>query len=215
MPQPPSLSSPVDLVALLDLHADTQEVNGRSGGVGFWLRNLAISAAVGLIVGFAVGGTVGRVFMRILFLARQDSLGVETAMGAIIGEFTSGGTTAIYAFGGIAGVALGVAYAVGRTLLPSGTRTRTVVFTFATTAFMLGQIIRGNLEDFALLPVTLSLVLIVGSIALAAAPVPFFVERLAPDRTRRPGRVAQGVVLLSLAGFGVFAVTGVVMAYGA
>jgi len=181
----------------------------------FWLRNLAIGAAVGLVVGVAVGGTLGRVFMRILFLAREDTLGFETAMGAIIGDFTSGGTAAIYAFGGFAGVALGVAYAVARRLLPSGTRMRTIIFTLGTTAFMLGQIIRGNLADFALLPATLSLMLIAGSIALTAAPVPLFVERLAPDRERRPGRLAQRVVLLGMAGFGIFAASGVVMAYTA
>ena len=181
----------------------------------WWVRNLAVAAAVGLVVGVAVGGTVGRVFMRIVFLAREDALGLETAMGAIIGEFTTGGTAAIYVFAGIAGVALGLAYAAARRLLPSGTRTRTAIFTLGTTAFMLGQIIRGNLEDFAFLPATLSLVLIVGSVALTAAPVPIVVERLAPDRERSPGRLAQGVVLLGMAGFGIFAVTGVVMAYGA
>jgi uncharacterized membrane protein (UPF0136 family) len=168
---------------------------------------------VGFVVGLAVGGTLGRVFMRILFLARQDTLGFQTAMGAIIGDFTSGGTAAIYAFGAIAGVALGVAYAIGRTLLPSGTRLRTIVFTLGTTAFMLGQISRGNREDFSLLPVTLSLLLIAGSVALTAAPVPVLMERLAPDRERRPGRVAQSVVTLGLTGFAVFAVTGIVLAY--
>ncbi len=183
------------------------------GNVRWWLRSLAIGAAVGFVVGIVVGGTLGRVFMRILFLAREDTLGVETAMGAIIGDFTSGGTAAIYAFGAIAGVALGIAYALGRTLLPSGTRLRTILFTLATTAFMLGQIIRGNREDFTLLPVTLSLLLIVGSVALTAAPVPLVVERLAPDRQRRPGRLAQSVVLLGMAGFAVFGVTGIVMAY--
>lgn len=176
-------------------------------------RSVGIGAGVGFAVGLVVGGTLGRAFMRILFLAREDTLGFETAMGAIVGDFTSGGTTAVYAFGAITGVALGVAYAVGRTLLPGGTPLRTIVFTLGATAFMLGQIVRGNLEDFSLLPVTLSLVLIAGSVALTAAPVPILVERLAPDRERRPGRLAQGVVALGLAGFAVFAVTGVVMAY--
>lgn len=180
---------------------------------GGWARSIGIGAGVGFAVGLVVGGTLGRVFMRILFLAREDALGFETAMGAIIGDFTSGGTTSIYAFGAIAGVALGIAYAVGRTLLPSGTPVRTILFTLGTTAFMLGQIVRGNREDFTLLPVTLSLLLIVGSVALTAAPVPLLVERLAPDRERRPGRLAQGVVLLGMAGFAVFAVTGIVMAY--
>jgi uncharacterized membrane protein (UPF0136 family) len=153
--------------------------------------------------------------MRLLFLAREDTLGLETAMGAIIGEFTGGGTAAIYIFGAISGVALGVSYAVARTLLPSGARIRTILFTLGTTAFMLGQIVRGNREDFSFLPVTLSLVLVVGSVALTAAPVPFLVERFAPDRRRSPGRIAQSVVLLGMTGFGVFAVTGVVIAYTA
>jgi hypothetical protein len=90
---------------------------------------------------------------------------------------------------------------------------RTILFTLGTTAFMLGQIVRGNREDFSFLPVTLSLMLVVGSVALTAAPVPLLVERLAPDRRRSPGRVAHGVVLLGMTGFAVFAVTGVVLAY--
>ena len=180
----------------------------------WWLRSLVIGATVGFAVGLVVGGTLGRVFMRILFLAREDALGIPTAMGAIVGEFTGGGTTAIYAFGAIAGIALGVAYTVGRrTLLPSGTTLRTILFTLGTTAFMLGQIVRGNREDFSFLPVTLGLVLIVGSVALTAAPVPLIVERLAPDRARRPGRLTQGIVAIGLTGFAVFAVTGIMIAY--
>ena len=181
----------------------------------WWIRNLAVGAAVGFVVGLVVGGTLGRVFMRIVFLAKKDTLGLETAMGAIVGEFTGPGTTAIYAFGGLAGVALGVAYAVGRTLLPSGTLVRTLFFTLGATAFMLGQIIRGNREDFSFLPVTLSLLLVIGAVALTAAPVPLLVERLAPDRFRRPGRLAQSVVALGMTGFAVFAVTGIVIAFAA
>lgn len=43
--------------------------------------------------------------------------------------------------------------------------------------------------------------------------MPLLVERLAPDRERRPGRLAQGVVLLGLAGFALVDVTGIVMAF--
>ena len=179
----------------------------------WWLRSVAVGAGVGLGVGLVVGGTLGRVFMRLLFLAREDALGFETAMGAIVGEFTRDGTTFVYVFGAFAGIVLGVAYALGRTLLPSGTRMRTLVFTLGTTAFMLGQIVRGNREDFSILPITLSLLLVVASVALTAAPVPVLVERLAPDRERHPGRVAQGVVALGLTGFAVFGVTGILIAY--
>ncbi len=179
----------------------------------WWLRSLGAGAAVGLAVGVVVGGTLGRVFMRVLFLAREDALGFPTAMGAIVGEFTGGGTAAIYVFGAIAGVALGLAYAVSRPLLPSGTPVRTLVFTLGTTAFLLGQIARGNREDFSFLPVTLSLFLIVASVALTAAPVPFLVELLAPDRQRTPGRLAHGLVSLGMTGFAVFATTGILIAY--
>ena len=179
----------------------------------FWLRSLAAGAGAGLTVGLVVGGTLGRIFMRILFLAREESSGSETAMGAIIGEITGGGTAFVYVFGAIAGVALGLAYAAGRMLLPSGTRRRVVVFTLGTSAFMLGQIVRGNREDFAVLPVTLSLLLIVASVAVTAAPVPLLVERLAPDRERTPGRLARGLVVLGLTGFVLFAASGIAIAY--
>ena len=76
-----------------------------------------------------------------------------------------------------------------------------------------GQIIRGNREDFVVLPVTLSLLLVVGSVALTAAPVPILIERFAPDRERRPGRFAVGLVTLGMTGFAVFAVTGIISAY--
>ena len=181
----------------------------------WWIRNLAIGAAVGLAVGVVVGGTLGRVFMRLVFLAEHDALGVTTAMGAIIGQFTAGGTGAIYVFGGIAGVALGIAYAAARPLLPPGTRRRTVLFVLGTTTFMLGQIVRGNRSDFTVLPVTLSLVLVAGSVALTALLVPILVERFQPDRERQPGRFAQGVVALGMTGFAVFGVTGIVLAYAA
>ena len=118
-----------------------------------WLRTLAIGAGVGLVVGIVVGGTVGRIFMHILFLVNDGNEGFETAMGAIIGDLTSGGTGSIYVFAAIAGVALGIAYTVGRTLLPSRTGLRTAVFTIGTTAFMLGQIGRSNRADFAILTV--------------------------------------------------------------
>lgn len=76
-------------------------------------------------------------------------------------------------------VAVGFAVGFGVGLVVGGTLGR---------VFMLGQIVRGNSEDF---------------------------ERLAPDRKRSPGRAAQGVVLLGMTGFAVFAVTGVVLAYTA
>jgi hypothetical protein len=179
----------------------------------WWLRNLAVGAAAGLVVGLVVGGTLGRIFMRLVFLAREDALGLETAMGATVGELTAAGTIFIYVFGALFGALLGVGYAAGRTLLPPRTGLRTAVFTAGATALMLGQIVRGNREDFAFLPVTVSLLLVAGSVALTALPVPLVVERLTPDRPRRAGPVALGAVALALAGAAAFGATGILLAY--
>jgi hypothetical protein len=78
---------------------------------------------------------------------------------------------------------------------------------------MLGVVVRDNRDDFSFLPVTLSLFLVAGSLALTAAPVPLLMERLAPDRERRPGLIGRGIVALGLSGFGVFAATGISLAY--
>ncbi len=177
------------------------------------LRTLVVGAGVGLLVGVVVGGTVGRIFMRILFLVNEGNRGFETARGAIIGDLTRAGTGSIYGFAAFAGLVLGLAYTVGRTLLPSRTGLRTAVFTIGTTAFMLGEIVRDNRADFGFLPVSLSLILVAVSVAVTAAPVPLLVERFAPDRQRAPGRVARAIVVIGMTGFVLYAVTGIVIAY--
>jgi hypothetical protein len=181
--------------------------------VRWWLRSLAIGAAVGFGVGLVVGGTLGRIFMRILFLAREDTLGFETAMGAIVGDFTVGGTFFICVFGAFMGLALGFAYACLRALLPTSAWWREVVFVVGAIGLMLGVTIRDNEDDFAFLPVTLSLFLIVGSVALAAIPVPLLVDRFAPDRERSPGPIAHAAVGLGVAAIMVYAAIAIAAAY--
>jgi len=183
--------------------------------VRWWLRSLAVGAVVGLAAGFVVGGTLGRVFMRLLFLARKDTLGFETAMGAIIGQFTAGGTIFICVFGAFLGLLLGVAYVAARVLLPLSLWRREVAFVLATCGLMLGLLVRLNRDDFAVLPVTLSLLLVVGSVVVTALPVPFLVERFAPDRERSPGRAVRGALGLGAVAIAVYAATGIALAYSA
>ena len=180
----------------------------------WWIRSLAVGAAVGLVVGLIVGGTLGRAFMRVLFLAKHDTLGIETAMGAIIGDFTAGGTLFIGLFGAIMGFLLGLSYACVRTFMPRRIWWREVLFVVAATGVMLATMIDGNREDFTILPVTLSLVLMVCSLVLTAAPVPILVERFAPDRERSPGRLANVLVGLGVLAIAVYATTEVVTVYG-
>lgn len=181
--------------------------------MGWWMRSLLTGAAVGFAVGFVVGGMLGRIFMRILFLAREDTLGFETAMGAIIGDFTAGGTFFICIVGGMFGVVLGVGYVCVRALMPPRWWWRELVFVFGAIGLLLGQIVDDNRDDLSFLPVTLSLLLIMGSVALTAIPVPILVERFAPDRDRSPGLVAHAVVGLGLIAVGVYATSAIASAY--
>jgi hypothetical protein len=182
--------------------------------VRFWARSLGVGAAAGLAVGFLVGGILGRVFMRLLALAEEDALGLRTAMGAVVGDLTAGGTLAIFVFGGFAGTFLGVGYVLVRGLMPNGVLWRELLFVSGCVALLLPPIVSGNLDDFSFLPVTLSLGLIVGSVTLAAAPVPLLVERFAPDRERRPWRPASYMLVgLALCASGALAVQAVLDAY--
>jgi hypothetical protein len=172
-----------------------------------------IGGAVGLVIGLVVGGTLGRIFMRLVFLAKEDTLGFETAMGAIIGDFTAGGTLFIGIFGAFMGIGLGLAYVVLRGLLPDRMWWRELAFVAASSALMLGVIVRDNREDFTILPATISLLLIVGSVALTAAPVPVLIERFAPSGGGRPRRGATAVLLLGGAVIAVYAATAVAAVY--
>jgi hypothetical protein len=184
------------------------------GDLRWWVRSLLIGGAVGFGIGLVVGGTLGRVFMRLLFLARRESEGLETALGAIIGDFTAGGTFFIAVFGANMGLVAGLVYVAVRRLLPARLWRREAVFVIWLTLLLFGITVRQNLEDFGLLPVTLSLVLTAASIALTAIPIPLLVERFAPDRVHTPGTVSRVVVALALAIVLAFAATAVVDAYG-
>ena len=152
--------------------------------------------------------------MRILFLSREDTRGFETAMGAIVGDLTGGGTLFICAFGAVMGLGLGLAYVCLRAFVPRG-RWRGSLFVYSATGLMLGLLIHVNRDDFAILPVTLSLFLIVASVAVTAVPVPILVERFAPGHDRSPGPVARTMVGAGMVAIAVFAATAISTAYSA
>ena len=176
-----------------------------------WLRTLAVGGGVGLVVGLVVGGTLGRAFMRLLTLAREDSRGFQTAAGAIIGEVTADGTAFIYVFGGFVGLAAGILYVLVRPVLPP--RWRTPLYTAGVGGLLAGVLLRANRDDFLLLPVTLGVLLVVGTVVLTALPVPLLVERFAPDRDRSPGPLTLCTVGVGLAAIGVYAALGIAGAY--
>ena len=132
--------------------------------------------------------------MRIVFLAEDDALGFETAMGAIVGEFTAGGTAAIYVFGAIAGDRSrprlrGWTHAAPPGNAPTDDRVHGSVRVRSCSGRSCGATVRTSRFCRS----RSASCLVVGSVALTAAPVPILVERFDPDRKRQPGRLAQGV----------------------
>ena len=96
--------------------------------------------------------------------------------------------------------------------MPQRTRWREWLIVVAS-ASVFGLLVRVNRDDFRLFPVTLGLLLILASVVLTAAPVPYLVERLAPGRERRPGPVAHGAVALGPTGAIAYAALGVSAVY--
>ena len=180
-----------------------------------WSRNLAIGGGVGLVIGFLVGGTLGRLFMRLVFLLNEGTPGFETAMGASTGSVTTGGTLFIGIYGSFAGLVLGIGYVLFRSFLPERFWWREVGFVVGSSALMLGAIVRGNRDDFTVLPTTLSLVLIVGSVALTAAPVPLLIERFAPAPGGNQRRGTTALLVLGAAAIVLYSAPAVTAVYGA
>ena len=76
-------------------------------------RQLGIASLAGVISGFLVAGTLGRIAMRVAgFTSRPDLIGVETSNGNRVGDITFAGTIALAVFIGIGfGAIGGVLYA--------------------------------------------------------------------------------------------------------
>lgn len=94
------------------------------------VRDYASGAVAGLAAGIVVGGVGGRIVMRLASLiAGSDALGMTTANGNIVGDFTLNGTIGLIVFAGaLPGVFGGLLYAaLGPWLVPLG-RWRGVAF---------------------------------------------------------------------------------------
>ena len=162
------------------------------------VRSLAVCLAVGTAAGAVIGGTLGRASMRLVFVADRGMRGFETSAGATVGQFTAGGTLAVYAAGLFVGLLLGLAYWVARPFLPGTRAIRAGVYTTAATLLGTALVVGDARQDFAFVPPALSVALIVVGIALTALPVPLIAERLAPSATRLPLRASLAVVAVVL-----------------
>jgi hypothetical protein len=100
-------------------------------GAAAWrvFRTGTVGLAAGLAAGAVVGGLGGRVVMRLLFLANEETAGGITANGNKVGVFTLGGTLGLILFVALfMGVPAGMLYVVIRRWLGPTTVARGLVY---------------------------------------------------------------------------------------
>jgi len=163
------------------------------------IRQAGNGAAAGAVVGLLVGGVLGRIAMLVLRVTTGDSItGVTSDDGFEIGRFTLLGTLNLLFAYSLAGIALGLVYAVVRRFLPR--RGRVLAFTALSAAVGGSIFVHADGVDYLLLdPLWLAVAFFVALPALAGLGVAVAVERLeASDRLRRWQMAAAGIGTVAL-----------------
>ena len=142
------------------------------------VRHAGIGAAAGAVVGLVVGGILGRVAMFVLRVTTGSSVtGVTSDDGFVIGQVTLAGTLNLMLAYSLAGLALGLVYAVARRFLPR--RGRVAAWTAVCAAVGGAIFVHADGVDYVLLdPLWLAVAFFVALPALAGLGVAVVVERL-------------------------------------
>ena len=169
------------------------------GGLGALPAGMLAGGACGALV----GGLLGRVYMRILFLMDESKKGVETDFGTA-GQITLGGSFSLLMLSTVAGVIGGMIYVGLRRWLPDRPGLRAGFFGLLM-AWGVGFIAVSEIDMRIFEPAVPIYLGFIVLLALYGAAVSWMTDRLHPMRPVRPGprmeRATRG--LIALAGLGV------------
>jgi hypothetical protein len=163
------------------------------------VRHAGIGVAAGAVVGLVVGGILGRIAMFVLRVTTGESItGVTSDDGFEIGRVTLAGTLNLMLAYSLAGLALGLLYAVARRFLPR--RGRVAAWTAVSAAVGGSIFVHSDGVDYLLLdPLWLAVAFFVLLPALAGLGVALAVERLeASGGLARWHVVAAGIGTVAL-----------------
>lgn len=184
------------------------EVRGRQGDrvgdrVLSSLRRLSLSVLAGAVVGFLVGGVLGRLAMMLLARLNPEATGVISDDGFSIGQTTLSGTANLFLVATVIGAFGGAIYLVLRALRFGSHRFQLLAVTVGP-AVVVGSMLVHDGVDFTLLqPVWLAIALFVAIPALYGGLLMLLTDRwlLPSDRPDRPNkwillvpRIALGLV---------------------
>ena len=138
------------------------------------LRDIARGGIAGIIVGILVAGLGGRLVMRLATILHEDTVGLRTENGEIIGAITLNGTLALMTFGGLAmGLLAGTIWVIVSPWLPGRGLGRALVTAIAAVALGTPPLIQRSNPDFVILerdPVVVALLVgLVGLVGLSIA----------------------------------------------
>ena len=132
------------------------------------LRDVARGGIAGVIVGIFVAGLGGRLVMRLATILHEDTVGLTTENGEVIGNISFNGTMALITFGGLGmGLLAGTIWVIVSPWIPGRGTARAFVTAIAAIALGIPPLIQRTNPDFALLgydPIVI--VLLIGLVGL-------------------------------------------------
>ncbi len=158
--------------------ASTTTFDGRPAvsPVGDVLRDIARGGIAGTLVGILVAGLGGRLVMRLATILHEDTVGLRTENGEVIGRITLNGTLALMTFGGLGmGLLAGTIWVIVGPWIPGRGLARALVTALAAIALGTPPLIQRTNPDFVVLgydPLVVALLIgLVGLVGLSIALV--------------------------------------------
>jgi hypothetical protein len=132
------------------------------------VRDIARGGIAGIIVGLLVAGLGGRLVMRLATILHEDTVGVFTENGEVIGNITFNGTMALITFGGLGmGLMAGTIWVIVSPWIPGRGLARALVTAVAAIALGTPNLVQRTNPDFVVLGYDpLVVVLLVGLVGL-------------------------------------------------
>jgi hypothetical protein len=159
-----------------------------------------------MIVGIFVAGLGGRLVMRIATILHEDTVGLRTENGEVIGNITLNGTLALMTFSGLGmGLVAGTIWVIVSPWIPGRGLARAFATAIAAMALGTPALVQRTNPDFFLLgndPVVVAL--LVGLVALVGFTIAL-VDSALDGRLPHPGR--RGIAAMA---YGIIALIGLV-----
>jgi hypothetical protein len=182
-------------------------VDGRLAfsAAGEVVRDIARGGIAGIIVGLLVAGLGGRLVMRLATILHEDTVGIFTENGEVIGRITVNGTLALMTFGGLGmGLLAGTIWVIVSPWVPGRGLARALVTAIAAIALGTPPLVQRTNPDFSVLrhdPLVVGLLVgLVGLVGFSIALVDGALDARLPHALRRIGISTTVYLIVTLVG---------------